>query len=241
MPDGELNQLIEAGRALFARDFTAWLGGWARVLPVLVVVPAFGAAAVPAPARAGLGVALALAIAPSVAPLPASGLPLGLELLRQMAIGAPVAIGAAILVYTAVMVGGAADDLRGARETHSLAVFEGPTSPLGSLLGLLVIVSFLEFGGGSRIVRALALADAQGPNLSTLAARLSSSIEVAIAAAAPLAASAIIASVAEGLVARASVPAHVTALLSPLRGLLLLAVFALLLDRILELLTFAGL
>ena len=33
-----------------------------------------------------------------------------------------------------------------------------------------------------------------------------------------------------------SVPAHVTALLSPLRGLLLLAIFALLLDRILELL-----
>src|SRR5688572_17321292 len=129
MPEGELNQLIEAGRALFARDFTAWLGGWARVLPVLVVVPAFGAAAVPAPARAGLGVALALAVAPSVTPLPASGLPLplGLELLRQMAIGAPVALGAAILVYTAVMVGGVADDLRGARETHSIAVFEGPT------------------------------------------------------------------------------------------------------------------
>jgi hypothetical protein len=42
-------------------------------------------------------------------------------------------------------------------------------------------------------------------------------------------------------VARASVPAHVIALLSPLRGLLLLAIFALLLDRILELLAVAGL
>ncbi len=241
MPAGELNQLIEAARALFGRDFTAWLGAWARVVPVLVVVPAFGAAAVPAPARAGLGVALALSVAPSVAPLPAGGLPLGLELLRQMAIGAPVAIGAAILVYTAVMVGGAADDLRGARETSSIAVFEGPTSPLGTLLGLLVILSFLEFGGGARIVRALALADASGPGLSSLASRIASSVEVALAVAAPLAASAIVASVAEGLVARASVPAHVTALLAPLRGLLLLAIFALLLDRILGLLTVTGL
>jgi len=236
MPLPELNQLIEAGRALFGRDFSAWLGGWARVLPVLVVVPAFGAAAVPAPARAGLGVALGLAVAPSIAPLSASGLPYGLELLRQMALGVPVAVGAAVLVYTAVLVGGAVDDLRSARETTSLAVFEGTTSPLGALLGLLVILSFLEFGGGARVVRALALAETSGPGLAGIASRVSSAIEVAIAVAAPLAVVAIVASVAEGLVARASVPAHVTALLAPLRGLLLLAVFALLLDRILILL-----
>jgi hypothetical protein len=47
-------------------------------------------------------------------------------------------------------------------------------------------------------------------------------------------------SVAEALIARASVPAHVTALLSPLRGVALLALFALLLDRMLEVFALAA-
>jgi type III secretory pathway component EscT len=199
------------------------------------VVPAFGAAAVPAPARAGLGVALAAAIVPSLGPRPASALPLGIELLREAALGVPVALGAAVLVYAAVMAGGALDDLRGARETASLSVFEGPTSSSGTLLGLLVIVSFLEFGGAARVVDALAHLERTGPTWSVVTAQLASSIELALAVAAPLAAAAIVLSVAEGLIARASAPAHVTSLLSPLRGVALLALFALLLDRMLAL------
>jgi flagellar biosynthesis protein FliR len=240
MPAPELSPVLEALRALFGADLAPWLRAWARVMPVLIVVPAFGAAAVPAAARAGLGVALAAAIAPSLEPSPESALPLGLSLLREAALGAPVAFGAAILVYTAVMAGGAVDDLRGARETTSLPVFEGQSSPHGALLGLLVIVAFLEFGGGARVVSALTRLETPASAWSAVAIRLSASIEVALAAAAPLAVAAIVLSVAEGLIARAAVPAHVTALLSPLRGVALLALFALLLERIVEVFALAA-
>src|SRR5688500_19917490 len=107
MPAHELSPVLDALRSLFGADLAPWLRAWARVMPVLIVVPAFGAAAVPAAARAGLGVALAAAIAPSLEPSAESALPLGLSLLREAALGAPVAFGAAILVYTAVMAGGA--------------------------------------------------------------------------------------------------------------------------------------
>jgi flagellar biosynthetic protein FliR len=235
MPEDDTTQLIAALRALFGGDLAPWLLAWARVTPTLILVPAFGAAAVPVAARAGLGVALAAAIAPRLAPLSATAMPFGFELLRQAALGTPIALGAAVLVYAAVMAGGAIDDLRGARETASLSVFEGPTTSSGTLLGLLVIVLFLEFGGASRAVDALAHVDRRGPPLTVVVAQLSGSIELALAVAAPLAAFAIVLSVAEGLIARASVPAHVTSLLAPLRGIALLSLFALLLDRMLEL------
>jgi flagellar biosynthetic protein FliR len=233
MAEFELTQVLEALRVLFGGDLAPWLLAWARVTPLLLVVPAFGAAAVPAAARAGLGVALAAAIAPSVEPLASSALPFGFELLRQAALGVPVALGAAVLVYAAVMAGGAVDDLRGARETTALPVFEGPASSSGALLGLLVLVLFLELGGAARVVAALAELDREGPTLTAIALQLAGSIEVALAVAAPLAAASIVLGVAEGLIARAAVPAHVSALLSPLRGVVLLALFALLLDRIL--------
>jgi flagellar biosynthetic protein FliR len=233
MAEFELTHILEALRVLFGGDLAPWLLAWARVAPLLIVVPAFGAAAVPAAARAGLGVALAAAIAPSIQPLPPNALPLGFELLRQAALGVPVALGAAVLVYAAVMAGGAIDDLRGARETTSMSVFEGPTTSSGTLLGLLVLILFLELGGAARVVAALTHLDREGPTLHEVAQQLAGSIEIALAVAAPLAAAAIVLGVAEGLIARASVPAHVSALLSPLRGVALLALFALLLDRIL--------
>ena len=240
MPLPELSPLLEALRALFGADLRPWLLAWARVMPVLIVVPAFGAAAVPAPARAGLGVALAAAIAPSLSPGSSAGLPLGLQLAREAALGAPVAIGAAILLYTAVMAGGLVDDLRGARESTSLPVFDSQSSPHGALLGLLVIVAFLEFGGGARVVSALMRLDAPHAAWSAVAVSLAGSVEVALAAAAPLVVASIVLNVAEALVARAAAPAHITSLLSPLRAIVLLAVFALLLERIVELFALAA-
>ena len=109
-----------------------------------------------------------------------------------------------------------------------------------TLVGLLVIIAFLEFGGGARVVTALTRLEAPSMSVRSVALGLTASIEIALAAAAPLAAATIVLSVAEGLIARAAVPAHVTALLTPLRGVALLALFALLLERIVEVLAVSG-
>ena len=67
----ELVQFLNAALASASADFGAWLRAWARVTPTLVLVPAFGGAALPAATRAGLGFALAVAIAPALRPVEA--------------------------------------------------------------------------------------------------------------------------------------------------------------------------
>lgn len=217
-------------------ELEAWLRAWARVTPVLVLVPAFGGAALPPPVRAGLGLSLALAIAPALRPAEASGAPLVLELAREVALGLPVALSAAILVYTALMAGGVMDELRGGRETVALPVFEGAVTPLGGLLGLLVVIAFHQTGASAELVARLATPTLAGSPLAGIAVQLTNSVTLAVAAAAPIAVASIVLGVAEALVARAAFPAHITSLLLPLRGVALLAVAALVLDRIVELL-----
>lgn len=212
----------------------AWLLAWARVTPLLLLVPAFGGSALPAAARAGLGLSLALAIAPALGPASGRSLPLALELAREVALGLPVAVGAALLMHTALMAGGAIDDLRGSRETAALPMFEGATTPLGALLGLLVIIAFHQSGASARLVALLAVPRPESVGLLGITSSIVMSVGFAVAAAAPIAVAAIVLSVAEALVARAATPAHVTGLLAPLRGVALLAIVALVLDRIVE-------
>jgi flagellar biosynthetic protein FliR len=235
-PPAELIQLLNTALAGGSADFGGWLRAWARVMPTLVLVPAFGGSALPAATRAGLGFALAVAIAPALRPVEASSSPWVLELLREAARGTPVAIGAAVLVHTALMAGGAIDDLRGGRETAGLPVFEGEHTPFGAVLGLLVAIALLESGGAARLVAALAVETPAAGSLGVIVGQLSASVSMAVAVAAPVAAAAVVVSVAEALIARAAAPAHVSALLAPLRGVALLAVAALALDRIAEVL-----
>jgi flagellar biosynthesis protein FliR len=235
-PAALLAELFEPLLAGLGFSLGSWLRGWARVAPALVLVPIFGGSALPAPVRAALGAALALGIAPALRPASGAALPLPLELLQEVARGLPVAIGAAILIHTALMAGGAIDDLRGARETSQLSIFDDPHTPFGVVLGLLVAIGVLESGGAARLVAALAEpARAQG-SLAVIAQQLSGAVGVAVAVAAPVAAATIVVSAAEALIARAASPAHVSALLSPLRSILVLAVAALALDRMAELL-----
>jgi type III secretory pathway component EscT len=215
-------------------ELEAWLRAWARVMPALVLVPGFGGSALPAPARAGLGISLAVAIAPALAPRGPGSLPFALELAREAALGLPVALSAALLVYVALMAGGVLDDLRGGREGVTLPVFEGTATPLGALLGLLVIVAFHQMGGPARVVAALAVPVPEASSLAFVMGELARSVGLAVAAATPVIVAAIVLSVAEALVARAATPAHIAGLLAPLRGVALLAVVALVLDRIVE-------
>lgn len=235
MPPSDLTQALTAAFPQFAADWAAILLGWARVSPSLLLVPAFGGSALPLAARGGLGLALGVAMAPALRPAALGSTPFPLQLAREVAIGTPPAIGAALLVYTALMAGGVIDDLRGARENASLPVFAGGASPLGALLGLLVAIAFLESGGASQLIAHLTRPLAAEP-VAAIAAQIAAAIGIAIAAAAPLLVAAIVISVAEALVARAAVPAHVSSLLSPLRGIALLGIAALVLDRIVALL-----
>jgi type III secretory pathway component EscT len=130
------------------------------------------------------------------------------------------------------MAGGLTDNLRGARETQALPIVEAGISPLGALLQLLVALIFLEGGGAARV--ASALSETQTLSLGGLwqvALGLTHAIELALAVAAPLVAVAIVLELANALVARSATPAHVVALLAPLRSILILVAFGLLFEK----------
>lgn len=228
-------ELVNALVALVGRDFGGWLRAWARVTPVLAIVPAFGGAALPAPTRAGLAAALALTIAPALRPVANRTFPLPVDLLLEALHGLPVALGAALLVYTALMAGGVIDDLRGARDTVTLPVFDADSTPLGAVLGLLVSIALLESGAAAKLVSALAQPVLVTGSLTAIIALLTASVSTALAVAAPVVGVSIVVSAAEALLARASLPAHVGSLLAPLRALLILSVAALALDRMVAL------
>lgn len=211
-------------------DVRGWLLAWARVSPLVALVPIFGGAALPGPARAGLGVALASAIAPALRPVNLS-LPLPMAVAAEVARGLPVALGAAVLVHGALMVGGLVDDLRGARAGSALPVFEGEHTPLGALFGLLIALALLESGAASKLVAMLAQATPHATLLG-LVSTLTASVGIALAVAAPILGVAVVLSVAEALFSRAASPAHVSQLLGPLRSIILLGVLALALERI---------
>lgn len=240
MPAPQLGDLLNAALGSLSADLSGWLRAFARLTPTLVLVPALGGGALPAPVRAGLGLALAVGVAPALGPVDAGQGPLALGLLAEVARGTPPAVGAALLTYAALMAGGVIDDVRGARGTMTLPVFQGVVTPMGSLLGLLVTIAFLEMGGAGRVIAALFTEGTHTTLAASVATQLAGSIGLAVAAAAPVVAVSIMVGVAEALVTRAAVPAHITWLIAPLRGIAVLAVTLLLLDRMVQLFTLAA-
>src|SRR5215831_8032591 len=86
---------------------------WARAMPAVTLVPAFGLRALPAAARGVLGLALAACIFPALAPIEARpSLPWTVQVVGEVARGLPVAIAAAVPLWAATMAGGVADALR---------------------------------------------------------------------------------------------------------------------------------
>ena len=211
---------------------------WARVTPSVILIPAFGLGAVPGPTRTAFALALAACIAPALRPLAeASTLPFAAAFALEFLRGLPIAIRSSLALYTAGMAGGLADNLRGTHEATGLPNVGADTTPLGALLVILTSILFLESGGAARIAQALAAPalPLQGV-LPALVNELTHSIEVAIAIAAPLIAASIVVELANALVARAATPAFILPLFAPLRSMALLAIAALLLDRMVELL-----
>src|SRR6188768_1483101 len=229
-------QILQPAVTALGADLRGWALAWARISPALTLLPAFGLNALPVQTRAALGLALAVSLAPTLQPLQLAA-PFGVALLLEAARGLPVAIAASGALWAAGMAGGLTDNIRGARETQSLPVVDEETSPLGALLSLLVALLFLQGGGAARVAAALA----SPPSLShgtlwQLALGLTHAIELALAVAAPLVAVSIVLELANALIARAATPAHVVALLAPLRSIFILVAFALLFERMTSLL-----
>jgi flagellar biosynthesis protein FliR len=214
---------------------------WARVLPTVTLVPAFGLRALPAPARFVVGLALAASIYPALVPIAATrgDAPWLLVALVQVVLGLPVALAAAIPLWAATMAGGVVDALRGSPRGSGLAVVEGRPSSFGVLFALFASVVFLATGGPARA--AAALAEGTFPEHPLLAAgqSLVAGIGLAVAIAGPLLAAAVVLELAFALVSRASSPAQIQGLLAPLRALGLLAVVAIVLERVFALLATA--
>ena len=207
---------------------------WARIAPTVVLVPAFGLKALPAPVRGTLSLVMALTIFPALVPLSSeTSVPWALRLLAEVALGLPPAIAAAIPLWAATMAGGLADNLRGSQGEVQIPLLEGRTGPSATLLGLLASSLFLLGGGPSRVLSLLLQPPALAAGLlATIAAKLTGSIALALTLGAPILAASFVLELAFALVGKAASPAQLQALLAPVRGLAVLAVFALVFDRL---------
>jgi type III secretory pathway component EscT len=208
--------------------------GWARAMPMVTLVPAFGLRALPPAARMLMGLCFALCIFPAM-PAVEPTMPWALMLLVQAARGLPVAVATAVPLWAATMAGGIADTLRGSQATATALTVEGPSTPLGVPLSLLASWLFLSTGGPARVVAALASADS-GPSVSLVAQDIARGVELSVGLAAPLVAASLVVEMATSLIARAAAPAQVHALLAPLRAMGILATLAVALDRMAALL-----
>jgi flagellar biosynthetic protein FliR len=224
-----LARLLEQGGI----DLAAWGLAWARVAPVVAIVPAFGMRALSAPVRAAAALVLAAVIVPALRPEAHGPGAFPVLLLTELARGTVVAVSAAVPLWAATMAGGAIDALRGSQDVLTMPTVEGKATPLGVLFSLLAATLFLGLGGPAHVVGALATAS---PDIAADATRaatdIAAGIGIAVALAAPLLAASVILEVAGALVARAASPAHLHALLAPLRSLALLVLTALLLNRL---------
>lgn len=206
---------------------------WARAMPAVTLVPAFGLRAVPAPARAVMGLALAASIFPALAPIAASpSRPWVILALIEVARGLPVALAAAVPLWAATMAGGVADALRGSQDNPDAPTVEGRPTPLGVLLSLIACVVFLSTGGPARVASALALRPVSVHPLVAAVDNLVGGVALAVAVGGPLLGASVVIELAAALIARAASPAQVQALLAPLRALATLVVFGLLLERL---------
>ncbi len=207
---------------------------WARVMPAVTIVPAFGLKALPTAARGVLALAIAAGIYPALLPVVRAreGVPWVVSALEQVLAGLPIALAAAVPLWAATMAGGVVDSLRGAQDAAGSPVVEGRASSFGILLSIFASAAFLATGGAARVASSLAaFAPTENPMLA-IANDLASGITLAFAIGGPLLAAAVVLEITFALVARSASPAQIHALLAPIRALGLLAVLAIVLERI---------
>lgn len=215
-------------------DPLSWARAWARSIPSLVLIPALGLPAFPLLARLAFALMLGASIAPGLLPAADPAAPVLATLASELARGVPVALSVAICVWGASMAGNLIDELRGGGP-RARSPFEpgAPAAPFGVLLSLAAALAFFELGGPARLAEALASARPLAEqDLRATARDLASGVRFAVVLAGPLLALVPFVELVHALVARATHPLALGAVLTPLKSMTLLAVAALLLDRL---------
>jgi type III secretion protein T len=227
-----MSGLLEAVADLLATrgvDLSAWARGWARVMPFVTLVPAFGARLLPPVGRVVLALVLGLLIAPALPVGGAASNAWPLELLLEALYGLPIALGASALLWAASMAGSLGEELGGYRLAR-VGLLETDSSAFGALFGLFAAVGFLSVGGVTTTLEHLVRPRGESNVVLGAVQALVGSVEIALSLAAPLLGLVILVEVAGSLIARAAAPAHIQALLAPLRALAVLLGLALALD-----------
>lgn len=237
MPEGQaLLDALARELSQTGIDPRAWLLSWARLLPSVVFIPAFGLRALPVFARALFAFVLASSVAPALTPWAATEGHWLVVLGAQISAGLPLATSAALTIWVATMAGSVIDEARSGRllQTEFESV-DSAASPLGVLLSLGASAAFLSLGGPARLTDALASAEPMSrASLHDVARALTEGCQVAVLIAAPVLLAVLFLEVFRGLLSRISNPLLGTSLLAGLRPLALLAIIALLLDRLVE-------
>jgi type III secretory pathway component EscT len=212
-----------------AGELDSLLVGWFLWAPTAVLVPAVGWVGSPIGLRLAIGLGLSLCVLPEA---PVAG-PLWIELGRALGIGVSVAVGAALVLWAALMVGGVAD--RAAfRSGRSDAAEPGPlpAGPLALLFGLLTCLAFLAGGGPQRVGDALVtvhrarLESLVEPVVSACIA----AIHLAVAVATPVLLTLVLLEALAALLQRTAAPLLVEAALGPLKALAFLFLLAVALE-----------
>jgi type III secretory pathway component EscT len=241
MPSGaaEAQSWLSVLLAEFARsgvDAGAWLLGAARLVPSVLLIPAFGLRALPWMARVLFAFVLAGSISPALSPLVVGDDGWLWRLLGEVLKGLPIAVSSAATLWAATMAGNLIDELGGGSVTaEAFATSDSAAGPFGILLSLAAAVGFLEVGGPVRLASALSEPVAlTHQSLQQVVTSLVGGVQIAVLLGAPLLVLTIFVLVFHGLISRATNAALWSSLLGPLRALLLLGAVALLLDRLLE-------
>jgi type III secretory pathway component EscT len=213
----------------------AWLLATARVMPSMLLVPAFGLAALPLLARAGFALMLALSVAPALASEMSTASVTVDTLLAQIWLGLPVAVSAASALWVATMAGNLIDSLRGVQVLAAFSVVDSEASPLGVLLSLAASIGFLLLGGPAALLSALIRAQPLSQaTLLGVALSVAQGIDVAVLLAAPLLAIAVVCELGSILIQRAAGASGLGGVLAPARSLVIVLFTAALLDRLVE-------
>jgi type III secretory pathway component EscT len=179
---------------------------------------------------------LAVAFAPAmhVAPFHAPDSWL-LVVMREALLGVPVAVGASVSLWAAVVAGAVGDAAAGTgRLVRRTTPFGGDAPPLSLLVGLAASIAFLAGGGVTRLAARLAASASAGAGAPLEAAvmDLATGVGVGASIGAPLLVVGMVVDLASAIVAREQPTARGTG--ATLRTLIVLVAAAVLLDRMAE-------
>jgi flagellar biosynthetic protein FliR len=221
----------------------------ARVLPVVFLVPAFGGQRLPVPAKLGLAAVVVMAIFDQTGfagCVPGGLIYFGL-LVKELSVGAVLALAGSFLFEGLRMGGQLIDNLRGASSAYAfLPHSQERTSPLGDLHVLLCILVFFAAGGPVLFLKALLTSfaelpvnvfptQAQGSEAANLALTVTAqAIRMGVSIALPAAVALLVVDTLLGFMNKTAPQIQVFFLGMPLRAVVGILAVILTLDRSLE-------